>query len=419
MLTFLPFLRAVKAPARSLGVCAAIVLDLASGCAAPSATSHWAGPPTGPLPVPLTAATGSAPSTEPASSTPGVAIPEPAPQRPSSVRPAPVALSLELPYPLDARPRASNALQAAAEDEALARWNAGGSADPSAPSSQASYHPGTRVVVDTRPAKLKAGAKRRAPVHGLTLDRVQAQARSKGYWPFRLCFEVGQREKKGSGGETKVAFSIGIRGNVRAARLLDSQLLNAKTAECMVRELRRLQFTPRPPTVLAMVASIRVYPGDAELPAGPASPASNAAPALAGTPLVSGAFDANATRAAVSAKQAPLDACFEDARRNDPGLWGRLALGVVLEMDGSVHRVNEVESHFPSAAATRCAEVLVSSIVFPSVNGKPYSFVVALRLAPSPNAQEKTGPEEAPSPSDAPDPGAASDAPDAGATDGD
>jgi hypothetical protein len=147
-------------------------------------------------------------------------------------------------------------------------------------------------------------------------------------------------------------------------------------------------------------------------------PSSNATPGLASAPLVAGAFDANAMRAAVSTKQAQLEACFDDARRSDPGLWGRLALGVILEMDGSVHRVNEVESHFPSAIATRCAEVLVSSIVFPSVNGKPYSFVVALRLAPS-TTQEKTGPEEAPSPSDAPAVGAASDAPDAGAADSD
>jgi hypothetical protein len=60
-----------------------------------------------------------------------------------------------------------------------------------------------------------------------------------------------------------------------------------------------------------------------------------------------------------------------------------LALAVVLEVDGTVHRVSEVESHFPNAIAARCAAAAISTIVFPSVNGKPFSFVVAMRVLPS------------------------------------
>ncbi|HYQ30811.1 MAG TPA: hypothetical protein VER04_26445, partial [Polyangiaceae bacterium] len=62
-----------------------------------------------------------------------------------------------------------------------------------------------------------------------------------------------------------------------------------------------------------------------------------------------------------------------------------------------VHRVSEVESHFRNATATRCAQILLSSVVFPSVNGKPFSFVVPLRLSPN-TALAKTGPDENPSP---------------------
>ncbi len=304
---------------------------------------------------------------------------------------AALTLELELPYPVDARPRSSNPLQAAADDEALARWNVGGSADPSYPSSQASYHPGTRVVVDTRLAKIRPGAKRRpVPQHGLTPERVQAQARAHGYWPFRLCFEAGQREgqKKSSGGETHVAFTVNLRGKVSRATLLDSKLESPSTAACLVKEMGRIEFTPRPQRVLGMVATIAIWPGDAELPALP-EPAA-AAPS-------SGAFDANLMRERVASKRAELTACFAEARRGDPSLWGRLALAAILEVDGSVHQINEVESHFPNAAASHCAQVLLAGLSFPSVNGKPFTVVLSMRLSPR-DPQKETGPEFNPGP---------------------
>ena len=389
MLTFLPFPRAVKTPSARLVVCA-LIFGLGANCL-PSATSrNTPGPATGPLPSASNSGPAKVPLPENPADTEGALSGAGAPS--SSASPTPVPLiSVDLPYPVDARPRAQDPAQAAAEDERLARWDLGGSSDPNSVSSQASYHPGTRVVVDTRPAKRRAGAPALPPPRGLTYDRVQAQARSRGYWPFRVCFELGQREKKGPGGETRVAFSINTRGKVSAARLLDSKLGNSASA-CMVREMLKLEFTPAPANKLRMVASIRVYPGDAELP-----PVPDAAIVAA---LPRGEFDPEAMRERVTAKQVELDACFADARRADPALWGRLALAVILEMDGSVHRVTEVESRFPNAAATRCAQVLLAALVFPSVNGKPFSFVVPLRLGPNSSspAPTKTGPDENPSP---------------------
>jgi hypothetical protein len=326
-------------------------------------------------------------SADPAAEATTVALVD-APRSAPSARAA--LVDIELPYPIEGRARAQDPAQAAADDEELARWDLGGSSDPNAITNQASYHPGTRVVVDTRPAKRRGGAPALRAPRGLTYERVQAQARSRGYWPLRLCFELGQRDKKGDGGETQVAFSINTRGKVSAARLLDSKLGNAESAACMVRALQKLEFTPAPASRLRMVASIRVYPGDAELPIAP-----DAALAAA---LPRGEFDPEAMRARVTAKQLELDACFREARRSDPALWGRLALAITLEIDGSVHRVSEVESRFPSAAATRCAQVLVSSLVFPSVNGKPFSFVLPLRLSPQ-TPLAKTGPDDGPSPS--------------------
>jgi hypothetical protein len=160
----------------------------------------------------------------------------------------------------------------------------------------------------------------------------------------------------------------------------------------MVRDLLKPEFTPAPSSKLKLVASIQVYPGDVELPVVPD------ASVVASLPR--GEFDPEAVCARVMAKQVDLDACFAEARRTDPALRGRLALSVILEMDGSGHRVTEVESHFQNPTATRCAQVLLSSVVFPSVNGKPFIFVVPLRLSANPALEKKTGPDESPSPSD-------------------
>ena len=375
MLSFLPFLHAVKAPAPGQVVCS-LIWVLAAACAPPAAphSPPAQGPSTG-----LRAAPGpssAAPAIEPASS----GAPDIASIAVQGIADAAPVLQIERPYPIDARPGAAGALEAAREDEELARWNAGGSSDPSSPTNQASYHPGTRVVVDTRAAKLRSGARPQRPPQGLSFERVQAQARSRGYWPFRLCFEAGQRKKKGSGGETRVAFTIGMRGNVRAARLLDSHLENAATAACLVREVLKLEFTPRPPRALAMVASIRIWPGDAELPPLPTALASDA---RANAPPPGGAFDSDAVRALIEAKQPDLEGCFRSARQADPALWGRLALSIILEVDGSVHRVSEVESRFPSQSAAPCVERVLSGLSYPNVNGKPFTFVVPLRLLPT------------------------------------
>lgn len=359
---------------------------LCASCVSRGAAPTLTGPPTGPLRAPDAVSTPPLPAVSTADAV--RADPSSADAAPEAAAVSALEVVIEQPYPIDARPRSSIPMQAAAEDEELARWNIGGSADPSYPSSQASYHPGTRVVVDTRLAKRRTGALASVPpARGLTPERVQAQARSRGYWPFRLCFEAAQREQKGSGGETRVAFTIGLRGKVKRAWLLDSKLKNAKTAACLVHEASKLEFTPAPPRPLSMVASIRVWPGDADLPALPEGPL----PIVAG-----GGFDADAARGLVAAEQAQINACFAEARHTDPSLWGRLALAAILEVDGTVHRISEVESHFPNAVAAHCVQKLIAGIVFPSVNNKPFTLVLPLRLSPRASV-EQASPDASPS----------------------
>lgn len=392
MLTFLPFSRAVKAPVRSIAVCAVM---LGVSCVSRGASRTSEAPLTEPQRPPDNSVTDGAASALPTARNDGGAASDTAADAATPTPAAPLTLEFELPYPVDARPRSASPVQAAADDDTLARWNLGGSADPSYPSSSSSYHPGTRVVVDTELSKIRASAKRRpVPKHGLTPERVQAQARAHGYWPFRLCFEAGQREKKGTGGETRVAFTVNLRGKVGHAALLDSKLESPSTAACLVRATSRLEFTPRPQRALGMVASIRIWPGDAELPPLPAAGAVAASSAAS-----SGAFDANAMRERVASKRDELSACFAEARRSDPSLWGRLALAAILEVDGTVHQINEVESHFPNARASHCAQVLLAGLTFPSVNGKPFTVVLPMRLSPS-DLQKATGPELNPSPPD-------------------
>ncbi|HEY1532860.1 MAG TPA: hypothetical protein VGF76_02535, partial [Polyangiaceae bacterium] len=126
---------------------------LCASCVSRGAAHTLPGPPTGPLRAPdavPTPALGAASPADAGHVEPTAVNAAAAPGTTDSGAPEVV---VEQPYPLDARPRSLSPLQAAAEDEDLARWNIGGSADPSYPSSQASYHPGTRVVVDTRLAK--------------------------------------------------------------------------------------------------------------------------------------------------------------------------------------------------------------------------------------------------------------------------
>jgi hypothetical protein len=380
MPTFLPFRRAVKTHPQSLGVCAlpTLAVTLAAvlaSCASSGVEPVTVGPPTGPLrnaattePLPATASGLDAGNTlAPTSAN------EPNPVVAPSGN-ATLTLDFETPYPLDARPRAANAVQAAADDEELARWNLGGTTDPNYLSNQASFHPGTRVVVDVhfagRHTRTSNGKSR-----GLSADRIEAQARSKGYWPFRLCFEAGQREKKGLGGETRIVFGISLRGHVINARVVSAQLGNPTSTACVLEELRKLHFAPQPVRRADVVASIRIWPGDAELP-----PLTDGPPAVID---MSKGFDPIAVRSRLAEKQTELAACFNEARRSDPSLWGRLAFAVILEVDGTVHRVSEVESHFPNASAAHCAAATLSTTVFPSVSGKPFSFVAALRLPPS------------------------------------
>jgi hypothetical protein len=125
-----------------------------------------------------------------------------------------------------------------------------------------------------------------------------------------------------------------------------------------------------------MVASIQIYPGDADLPVVP--------DAAVVASLPRGEFDPEG-HARARHGQAGRSSTLASPR---PDAQTRLLGTARAVRDFGVGRQRapreRVESHFPNAAATPCAQILLSSVVFPSVNGKPFSFVVPLRLGPIP-----------------------------------
>ena len=76
---------------------------------------------------------------------------------------------------------------ASAEDEAIANWNRGGTLAGEAPPRPSGKvpHPAPRIKVDV----LKITGR-------INEADVLRQARSKGYWPFRLCYEEGLRRSQ-------------------------------------------------------------------------------------------------------------------------------------------------------------------------------------------------------------------------------
>lgn len=291
--------------------------------------------------------------------------------------PSPVArqvkLEIEPPHAPGGRPRPSGEVAAAGDDELVARWNMGGNGDPSYAPNLPSFHPGARVVVDTKviyprlPKSAKGGKV-------LTQSAVLAQARSRGYWPFRTCYEAGLRERADLSGATRIRITIGARGGIAGARLLGSELGSASVAKCLVQRLRKLRFSPAPGRKVDVDVSIELWPGDAPLPERTAGAQS---------------LDRELERALSSfleARRGELESCYAAGLSTDPKLWGRIALGGELDEQGAIRRLEERESRFPDKSVVGCVERALSAFRFEG--SARSSFVVALRFGEMPSAPQ-------------------------------
>jgi hypothetical protein len=294
----------------------------------------------------------------------GTPVVESTPSPPNSVVTEPV-------YFVGKRPRAGGPVQASVADEDVARWDVGGTSDPNFVSARASFHAAPRVKVDTT-------------VHGhmpmqsskkgvLSEIAVLAQTRNHGYWPFRLCFEAGLREDSSLKGKTHVRLMLMRDGHVSTSRVVRTELHSADTAACLASRALALHYAPGPSRRTQIDAIVDLSPGDAPLP-------DSGSPAFAKT----GTAPVEALASAFSPAVSAITACFEDARKSDPGLWGRLALRVDVFGRGAPKHVEQYESRFPSSSVVRCAINIAEKLTFPAPEGGPVSAVFGFRLGARP-----------------------------------
>ncbi|HEY6725100.1 MAG TPA: AgmX/PglI C-terminal domain-containing protein [Polyangiaceae bacterium] len=282
-------------------------------------------------------------------------------------------VEVERPYKTFQRPRAQGPVFAAGEDETLARWNLGGTGDPSFISNRAGFHPGARVVVDT---ELIAGQLPAKSGPGLTQRGLLAQSRSRGYWPLRLCYEDALRRNSELSGETRLRLSIGRSGKVTRATL-QKTALDAEAGRCLSLAVENLSYDPAPAAgLVAAELSVKFWRGDAPVPAtGPAPGVLFENPGRLEPDVVAGAL-----APAIPA----VEACYARRLERDPALWGRLALRIDLGDDGAIESVREDESRFPDREVSQCVVAQLGELTFPAPAGGSLSFVQAFRLGAPP-----------------------------------
>lgn len=294
--------------------------------------------------------------------------------------PAAVArVELEPPYKTFQRPRSAGPVLAAGEDEALSRWNVGGTGDPNFISNRASFHPGARVVVDT---ELLAGQLPAKSGAGLTQRALLAQSRSRGYWPLRLCYEDALRRNPKLSGETRVRFTIGRSGKVTRAHL-ERTALDEEAGRCLSLAVENLSYEPGPSAgLVAVELSVKFWRGDAPLPTiGPAPGQLFENP---------GRLEPNVVAEVLAPAVPAVENCYARGLIRDPGLWGRLGLRIDLAVDGTVASVHEDESRFPDREVSECVVSQLAQLNFPPPAGGPLSFVQAFLFGtpPAPDAPD-------------------------------
>jgi hypothetical protein len=294
--------------------------------------------------------------------------------------PAP-SVAFERPFLAWARPRPKGEVAAGSHDEALGRWNLGGSAEPGHVSSRASFHPGTRVKVDVRVVSGRlpntAPVNRRTGKHVVVLSQTSLLARSRkhGYWPFRLCYERHvQTHGKTDGGATTIGFRVERSGRPSQARLVSTRLHAPDIARCLVEKVNDLELLP-PPRRTGVELTVQLWPGDAPLPTLPPPPPNASDPS---------AFDARSMQEVLEANRPAIAECYAQGLARDPGLWGRVQVHVEVDTKGRVTHARQVESRFPDEAVVRCVLDTLKQSEWTAKAGRTPRFEVAVRLGQEP-----------------------------------
>jgi len=211
---------------------------------------------------------------------------------------------------------------------------------------------------------------------GPSRDRLLAQARSHGYWPFRLCYEDGLRADQKLEGRTSLRVTVAAAGAVKSVRVLDTELASQRVAECLAVEAHKLRFEPPPGRRVTLEVAVSLWPGDAPVLALPE--ASEERPRT---------LDLDAAAALLDARRGELVACYRRGLQDDPRLWGRVELLVELDSRGNVARTSEQNSRFPDRRVVTCLGRSIREVSFQSVRGAGAGrFVYGVRLGLPPES---------------------------------
>jgi len=289
------------------------------------------------------------------------------------------SVEIETPYVNSARPRPKGEVDAAVQDENIARWNVGGTGDPNFISNRAGYHPATRVKVDSRvlagTLAKKAPLDKRTGKHRPVLSETSLLARSRkyGYWPFRLCFEQGVHENASlRGGESIVQIRVDTSGRVTSSRLISTKLKDSKVADCIAERARDLPLL-KPPSAIDVELKVSIWPGDAPLPSLEKSSEPVDAP-----------FRPRSVAETLKTIEPSFVECLSDGLLRDPSLWGRVQIHVEVDANGSVRIARENESRFPDRDVSACVVRAIKQLTFSASSAHGRSFEVGVRLGQPP-----------------------------------
>jgi hypothetical protein len=281
----------------------------------------------------------------------------PAPAAATTAPAASVAVSIadELPY-LATHPRDEDAV------ESRSRKHTGGttSARSKRRGKKRPYHPAPREVVDITSAAV-----------GASQADVQRVARSKGYNPFRSCFEEGLRRDQKLGGKITVDFTLGANGQVVGAKKTAATLGDDSVVQCVVREAGRLELAHPESGTPAITMVVTLSPGDDPIPVPRAAP------------------HADRLREALRTRWSGVEVCYKDGLTRRPDLGGRLEVKLRVSPHGDVLEAGEGATRFGDAAVTKCVVDVMKDAKLPKLGTKhETSFVYALHVESPPSATD-------------------------------
>jgi hypothetical protein len=248
--------------------------------------------------------------------------------------PIDIVVTDEAPYPPGQRPRRGGSVAASAEDETIAKWNRGGIVAGETPPTPAGKipHPAPRIKVDV--LKIKG--------HISEAD-VLRLARSKGYWPFRLCYEEGLRRSQKLHGTVQVRVAVGANGAVRSAQKIAAEVDDPTVVGCVVKAAKSLALAAPERGTPSVTLEVSLWPGDDAVPTSSAPDGKK-----------SRALDTAALVEALRVHLPEVKACFADGRKTHAGLWGRIAMRLRIRAAGEIVDATEIESRFPDPQVTFC-----------------------------------------------------------------